>query len=52
MTVFKGYLKGALRQRSVILLYLLIFLGLGTLMTMSMDESGAGNMKPSRSAWR
>ena len=42
MTVFKGYLKGALRQRSVILLYLLIFLGLGTLMTMSMDESGSG----------
>ena len=37
MTVFKGYLKGALRQKIVILLYLVIFLGLGTLMTMSME---------------
>lgn len=39
MTVFRGYLKGALRQRTVICLYLVIFLGLGTLMTMSMDET-------------
>ena len=38
MTVFRGYLKGALRQRNVIILYLCIFLGLGTLMTMTMDE--------------
>lgn len=43
MTVFKGYLKGALRQKIVILLYLVIFLGLGTLMTMSMDENPTGN---------
>ena len=40
MTVFKGYLKGALRQKTVICLYLVIFLGLGILMTMSMDENG------------
>lgn len=38
MTIFRGYLKGALRQRAVIILYLVIFLGLGTLMTMSLDE--------------
>lgn len=40
MTVFKGYLKGALRQKTVICLYLVIFLGLGILMTMSMDAPG------------
>lgn len=40
MTIFRGYLKGALRQRAVIILYLVIFLGLGTLMTMSLDETG------------
>ena len=39
MTIFRGYLKGALRQRAVIILYLVIFLGLGTLMTMSLDEN-------------
>ena len=39
MTIFKGYLKGAVRQRTVIFLYLIIFLGLGTLMTLSMDEN-------------
>lgn len=38
MTVFRGYLKGALRQKAVIILYLIIFLGLGTIMTWSMDE--------------
>lgn len=42
MTVFKGYLLGALRQKAVILLYLAIFLVLGMLMTRSM-ENGAGN---------
>ena len=39
MTVFKGYLKGALRQRTIIILYLVIFLGLGMLMTMTMDDA-------------
>ena len=43
MTVFKGYLKGALLQKTVICLYLVIFLGLGILMTMSMDESNQEN---------
>lgn len=43
MTVFRGYLRGALRQKAVIILYLAIFLGLGTLMTMTMDENTAGN---------
>lgn len=43
MTIFRGYLKGAIRQRAVIILYLIIFLGLGTMMTMSMDENSAGN---------
>lgn len=43
MTVFRGYLKGALRQKMVILLYLVIFLGLGTLMTMSMEENPTGD---------
>lgn len=38
MTVFRGYLKGALRQRAVIILYLVIFLGLGTVMTWSMEK--------------
>ena len=45
MTVFRGYLKGALRQKMVILLYLVIFLGLGTLMTMSMEENPTGDYK-------
>ena len=39
MTVFKGYLKGIIRQRVVIILYLCIFLGLGVLMTLSMDDA-------------
>ena len=43
MTIFSGYLKGAIRQRAVIILYLIIFLGLGTMMTMSMEENSAGN---------
>ena len=43
MTIFRGYLKGAIRQRAVIILYLIIFLGLGTMMTMSMEENSAGN---------
>ena len=38
MTVFKGYLKGIVRQRVVIILYLFIFLGLGVIMTLSMDD--------------
>ena len=39
MTVFKGYMKAALRQKFVIILYLCIFLGLGTMMVLSMDET-------------
>ena len=39
MTIFKGYLKGALRQKTIIILYLVIFLGLGMLLTMTMDDA-------------
>lgn len=46
MTVFRGYLRGALRQRAVIFLYLAIFFGLGTFMTLSMDEDSTGNYEP------
>ena len=42
MTVFKGYLLGAVRQRAVIILYIAIFLILGVVMTQSMDGSAAG----------